>query len=179
MTAIAALVHNKKVYIGGDSAGTDQSFGLSVRADRKVFRLHDMVFGFAGSYRMGNLLQHSLDIPRHHPDDEPHKYMVTDFINAVRDCLKRGGVAIGSDEMVEGVDGDFIVGYRGHIFVVYGDYQVGEPTDPYIAVGSGTDIVLGSLGSTKGEPKARIRKALELAERHNAGVRGPFHIEVA
>lgn len=179
MTCIAALIHNERVYIGGDSAGVDTSFGLTVRADRKVFKKGDMVFGFAGSYRMGNLLQHSLEIPRHHPDDEPHKYMVNEFIPAVRSLLKEGGVSVGSEEVVEGVDGDFIVGYRGHMFVIYGDYQVAESTDDYIAVGCGTDIALGSLGSTKGDPKARILKALDLAVRHSAGVRGPFHVEVS
>jgi ATP-dependent protease HslVU (ClpYQ) peptidase subunit len=178
MTCVVGLVHSGKVFIGGDSAGVDEAFGMQVRADRKVFKNGDMVFGFAGSFRMGNLLQHALEVPPHHPEDDPHKYMVTDFINAVRDCLKKGGVAARSDEVIEEVNGAFLVGYRGRLFLIDSDYQVGETIHGYAAHGCGADIALGSIGSTKGEPRARIKKALDMAERHSAGVRAPFHIEV-
>lgn len=177
MTCIAAIAHGNKVYIGGDSAGVG-GYSLSVRADRKVFRNDDMVMGFTSSFRMGNLLQHSLKVPRHHPDDDLHKFMVTDFIDAVRACLKAGGYASKSNETEAG--GVFLVGYKGRLFCVDEDYQVGENMDGFAAVGCGADIALGSLWSTKSrQPRDRVRLALEAAERFSAGVRGPFHIEAA
>lgn len=176
MTCICGLVDNGKVYIGGDSAGVDGRYALTVRADKKVFRNGDLVMGFTSSFRMGNLLQHSLKPPRRHPDDDPFKYMVTDFVDAVRACLKAGGYATKSDEVETG--GTFLVGYAGRLFEVQDDYQVAENVDGIAAAGCGDLIALGSLYSTSGKPRDRIRLALEAAERFSAGVRGPFAIEV-
>jgi len=47
-----------------------------------------------------------------------------------------------------------------------------------MTVGSGSDIALGSLVTTKGEkPRARILKALQAASKHQSGcVKPPFFI---
>jgi len=174
MTCIAGVVHNGKVYIGGDSAG---SFGhsLNVRADRKVFKSGEFLYGFCGSFRMGQLLQHSLKVPDRNPDRDPHEYMVTDFINAVRECLKAGGYAEKHDDVETG--GNFLVGYSGRLFQVESDYQVGEAFDGWDASGSGFEVALGALYATrKLPPRKRIETALEAAERYGAYVRRPFHI---
>ena len=174
MTCIVGLVHEGTVFIGGDSAGVG-GMSLTVRADEKVFRNRDFLMGFTTSFRMGQLLRYSLEPPRRHPDDDIHQYMVVDFVNAVRECLKAGGYASKEDEVESG--GTFLVGYAGHLFTVDSDYQVGIPEDGYAAVGSGQDIAQGSLFATQGqEPRQRVLTALQAAERFNAGVRGPFHI---
>ena len=148
---------------------------LTVRADEKVFQNGEFLMGFTTSFRMGQLLRYSLKPPRRHPDDDIHQYMVVDFVNAVRGCLKAGGYASKEDEVESG--GTFLVGYAGHLFTVDSDYQVGIPEDGYAAVGSGQDIARGSLFATQGqEPRSRVLTALRSAERFNAGVRGPFHI---
>ena len=92
MTCIVGLVHEGTVFIGGDSAGV-AGLSLVVRADEKVFRNGDFLMGFTTSFRMGQLLRYKLDPPRRHPDDRVAKYMVVDFIDAVRECLKAGGWA--------------------------------------------------------------------------------------
>jgi hypothetical protein len=177
VTCIVGLVSKGKVYIGGDSAGIDAGLGLSVRADRKVFVNGGIVMGFTTSFRMGNLLQHVLEVPRHNPEDDVHKYLVVDFVPAVRACLRDGGFSH-IEHNVE-LGGTFLLGYAGRLFMVEEDFQVGETVDGYAATGCGGDLALGSIGTSTGEPRARIRKALEMAERHSGGVRGPFHIEVA
>ena len=175
MTCIVGLVHEGTVFIGGDSAGV-AGLSLVVRADEKVFRNSDFLMGFTTSFRMGQLLRYSLEPPRRHPDDDIHQYMVVDFVNAVRRCLKAGGYASKEDEVESG--GTFLVGYAGHLFTVDSDYQVGTPEDGFAAVGSGQHIALGALFATQGQatPRDRVLTALMSAERFNAGVRGPFHI---
>lgn len=177
MTCIVGLVEDGKVWLGGDSAGVDGSLGMQVRADRKVFTNDEFVMGFTTSFRMGNLLQHALSPPRQHPDDDVHKFLVTEFIDEVRNCLKKGGYARKENESESG--GTFLVGYRGRLFYVDDDYQVGEMVDGIAACGCGADVALGSLfstASTKLTPKRRVELALQAAERMSAGVRGPFHI---
>ena len=175
MTCIVGLVHEGVVYIGGDSAGVG-GMSLTVRADEKVFQNGEFLMGFTTSFRMGQLLRYSLKPPRRHPDDDIHQYMVVDFVNAVRECLKAGGYASKEDEVESG--GTFLVGYAGHLFTVNSDYQVGIPEDGFAAVGSGQDISRGALFATQGQatPRDRVLTALRSAERFNAGVRGPFHI---
>ena len=177
MTCIVGLVDEGKVYIGGDSAGVGNGWDLIVRADPKVFRTGPFLMGFTTSFRMGQLLHYALVAPSHPPDIDLNHYMTVEFINAVRDCLKTGGWAKKEGEKELG--GVFLVGYLGHLFHIESDYQVGEALDGYMAVGSGDQVALGALYATqKLPPLVRVRLALEAAERWNAGVRGPFIIEV-
>ena len=48
MTCIVGLEHNGAVWIGGDSAGVDNSLGIQTRDDRKVFQIGEAVIGFTG-----------------------------------------------------------------------------------------------------------------------------------
>lgn len=175
MTCIVGLVENGNVYIGGDSAGVS-SLSVTVRNDRKVFKNGEMVFGFTSSFRMGQLLNHSLTVPDHPSGMPIQKYMVTLFVDAVRECLQEGGYA---RKINEGeVAGTFLVGYQGKLFTIESDYQVGENLLGYASVGCGEDIALGSMYSTVGqEPKVRLLTALKAAEKFSGGVRAPFHIE--
>lgn len=175
MTCIVGLVEKGKVYIGGDSAGVS-GYALQIRADRKVFRNGDFIMGFTSSFRMGQLLAHSLKPPRRHATDDVYAYMVTDFVNAVRECLKAGGYAEKHNEAERA--GTFLVGYAGRLFSVHGDYQVGETVHGFDACGCGEQIALGALAvSHNQKPERRIRDALNAAEQFSAGVRAPFHIE--
>jgi ATP-dependent protease HslVU (ClpYQ) peptidase subunit len=176
MTCIAAVVHDSKVYLGGDSAGSDD-WEIDTRADTKVFALGEFLIGFTTSYRMGQLLRYAFTPPAL-PDSENadlFRYMVADFIEATRECLKKGGFAKKESEREEG--GCFLIGVRGRIFNVFGDYQVQETVDGYNATGGGRAYAKGALFASAGlPPEKRIRMALKAAERHTPGVRGPFVI---
>jgi len=177
VTCVAGLAEKGRVWIGADSAGVG-GLSLTVRADSKVFRRGPFVMGFTTSFRMGQLLRYRLTIPEHRPNIEVEQWMATEFVDAVRECLKAGGFARKKDE--EETGGTFLVGYRGQLFAVHEDYQVGEPLDGFDAVGSGAELARGALFATRGRaPRRRIEIALQAAERMNAGVRGPFHIEIA
>jgi len=162
--------------MGADSAGVD-GWDLTVRADEKVFINGDFIMGFTTSFRMGQLLRYSLQPPFRHPDVPIEKFMSTEFIDAVRNCLKTGGFAKKTNESEEG--GTFLIGYHGRLLRIGGDYQVGESRQPFDAVGCGADLALGALHAIRSlnlTPKERLTRALEAAEQFSAGVRGPFTI---
>jgi hypothetical protein len=174
MTCIVGVAHEGKVYIGGDSAGSN-GWSMVDRSDPKVFVNGPFVFGFTTSFRMGQLLRYSLTPPKHHPDTDVMAFMVNDFISAVRACLKDGGFASKQNETERG--GEFLVGYAGRLFKIEGDYQVGESADGYDSCGCGESYALGSLYATKGAPVVeRIETALRAAEAHSSGVRAPYRI---
>lgn len=177
MTCIAAVVEGDRIFMGGDSAGVDDDFSLTVRADQKVFRNGDFLFGFAGSFRMGQLLHYAFIPPKHPRRQDVYQYMVLDFVDAVRDCMKKGGLAHKHND-VESFEGGFLVGYRGRLFLVDGDYQTGEAVDGFASIGLGASVAQGALYVTEGvEPRKRVRSALEAAERYSAGVRRPFYVQ--
>ena len=124
---------------------------------------------------MGQLLQYALNPPHPEAKADLTRFMATEFVDAVRSCLKSGGYASKSNETETG--GCFLVGYRGRLFNVMDDYQVGASAYGFDAVGCGQNAALGSLHATpKLEARKRVLLALEIAERCSAGVRAPFHV---
>lgn len=177
MTAIAAIVQDGRVLIGGDSAGVD-GHELVVRADAKVFTTGPYVFGFTSSFRMGQLIRYAFEPPEPGPDLS--RFMVTGFVDALRECLKDGGWATKENEQESG--GTFLVGVHGRLFGVEDDYQVAEPADEFAAVGCGAHLALGALYATRDlglTPQDRLERALQAAERFSSCVRGPFTFAAA
>ena len=175
MTCIVGLVHENTVLIGGDSAGV-AGLSLTIRADEKVFTNGDFIMGFTSSFRMGQLLRYSLKPPVYHPDVDLVNYIVTDFINAVRECLKGGGYA--KKDKDEETAGTFLIGFKGKLFKIDSDYQVGIPVLSFDACGCGEDIALGAMYANYTLPPiGRITQALEAAEQFSAGVRRPFIVK--
>jgi len=174
MTCIAALVEGDTVYIGGDSAGV-AGLSISIRSDEKVFQNGPFIMGFTSSFRMGQLLRFKFDPPKQTVHQDDYEYMVTDFVDAVRHCFSHNG--FGDKDATVG--GTFLVGYKGKLYTIENDHQVGIPSVPYDAVGCGADLALGSLYSTQGSkltPEQRIALALEAASTFSAGVAPPFLI---
>lgn len=64
------------------------------------------------------------------------------------------------------------------LWAVLGNFQIARGVDGILAIGSGASVALGAMAALPLDsgPEVRIRRALEIAERHNAGVRGPFHV---
>jgi ATP-dependent protease HslVU (ClpYQ) peptidase subunit len=181
MTCIVGLEQDETIYIGGDSAGIDDwSLAICGRADEKVFIIEtgDMIMGFCGSFRIGQLLRYALIPPPQKVGQDDMAYMVTDFIDAVRNMQKDKG-ALKKENELEEHNAGFLVGYNGKLYVVESDFQVGRPIDNYASIGCGAQIAQGAMYATRNmgmAPEARIRLALEAAAEYSAGVRAPFHI---
>lgn len=177
MTCIVGLVFNKKVYMGGDSAGTDDRHDVRLHRDTKVFKNGPFLMGFTTSFRMGQLLHWMFVPPKHNSKLSDEKFMSTVFIDAVRKCLRDGGFAHVEDEVETG--GTFLVGYRGQLYEVQDDFQVSNYLNDYTACGSGDRVAVGALFGTEGiinDPMKRVEIALRAAETFTASVKGPYTI---
>lgn len=175
MTCVVAIAHEGTVTMGADSAGVGENWNLTNRRDPKIFRRGDMLIGFTSSFRMGQLLGVQLVVPTKPPKVDLFRWMTTDFIEAVRTCLKDGGYTSVVNNREEG--GDFLVGVRGRVFNVSCDFQVGEDRKGFDALGSGQAYAKGvMLALRERSPRNRIAEALKAAEIFSAGVRGPFTI---
>lgn len=173
MTCIVGIEHDGRVSIGGDSAGL-AGWSKTIRADEKVFRVGPYAMGFTTSFRMGQLLRYSLDVPE--PDTgDVDRFMATTFVDAVRRTLNEGGYAKTEAGVEQG--GVFLVGIHDKLYQIDSDYQFGRSVNGYLAVGCGADLALGSLHTTAQydiTPADRALHALEAAAALSGGVAAPF-----
>ena len=110
MTCIAALVHNGRGYIAGDSLGSN-GYTKGVCKTRKVFRKGDLLIGYTSSYRMGQLIQYRLELPERHGDLD--EYLHVHFVDAVRKTLSEHGYMKIDSNREKG--GTFLVVAEGRI----------------------------------------------------------------
>jgi hypothetical protein len=188
MTCIVGYLDKETVYLGGDSAGTDGNYSQHIRKDKKVFQNGPFIFGFTSSFRMGQILMSSRFKPwRQKAEQSDYDYMVVDFIDAVRKAFEKGGYLQKTTEGDE-VGGTFLVGYKGVLYYVEDDFQVGIVADKYLSIGCGSDLALGALYSLsqtfqstldKAHPKSitdiYLTKALDAASHFSAGCAPPYN----
>jgi ATP-dependent protease HslVU (ClpYQ) peptidase subunit len=162
------------VYIGVDSASV-QGWVRRTTNLRKVFRRGPFLMGYTTSFRMGQLLEHHLEVPKQADDESDMSFMVTKFVECARGLMKDKGFSKIESNAETG--GQFLVGYRGRLYSVQNDFQVGEMTEGMDAIGSGSDFALGAMKALENLPsKRRINKALQIAAHFNMGVCSPFHV---
>jgi ATP-dependent protease HslVU (ClpYQ) peptidase subunit len=175
MTCVVGLVQKGRVYLGVDSAAVQ---GWTRRASQvsKVFRRGPFLIGYTTSFRMGQLLEHHLNVAPQTEKQTDMGFMVTHFIEAVRVLLKEKGFTKIESNTEKG--GQFLVGYRKHLYTIESDFQVGHLVEEFDAIGSGADFALGAMRALdKTAPMLRVRRALEIAAHYNMGVCGPFTIK--
>jgi hypothetical protein len=179
MTCIVGFVEDNKVYIGSDSCGSNHVSWASYE-NHKVFEVGDFLIGCTTSFRMIDLLTYSLVGCVQRSEDSDDKFIRTSFINSVKTCFDDGGFGSDND------GGEFLLGYKGRLYQVQGDFSVLNCPKWGMSVGSGTDAARGSLYTTDMmvkehghvfTPEYRIKKALEAAEAVIPSVRGPFIIK--
>ena len=180
-TCIVGLECNGKVFIGGDSAGVNESLDKMVRVDEKVFIAGDMIFGFTDSYRMGQLLRYVFIPPSQSVGQTDFEYLCGPWTDALIECLKNKGYATIENNNIHG--GNFLLGYHSKLYQVQEDFQIGKRVESYDACGCAFNYAIGAMAlledylDTDMTPEEKITKALEIAERFSAGVSGPFVIE--
>ena len=172
MTCVVGMAKDGIVYMGADKQGSGSYGSICERIDNKVFIKDKFIIGFTTSYRMGQLLKYKFEPPVD-TRTEIMEYMVIDFIEEIRKIFKENGYSTVSNN--EETGGVFLVGYKGRLFRIDNDYQVGESSYYYDAVGSGQDIALGSICSllsygAKMTPQEILTTSLLSANRFNAYV---------
>lgn len=177
MTCIVAVADDKTVWMGGDSVSIS-GWDAYRNTDAKVWRKGEFLMGSSGDTRLSQLLRHAFTPPEI-TEGSLASYFAGPFTNALRECLKASGYAEKQNEK-EKHEGYYLVGLRGRIFILWGDYSHIEPSWGYAAIGCGGGYAEGSMYATREDhgldPRRRVQIALEAAERHSAGVRGPFTI---
>jgi len=174
VTCIIGVAEEHAVWMGADSASSAGWTGR-ISCLPKVFRVGKFLIGYTTSFRMGQILQHHLSVRAQKVDESDAEYMVCGFAEAVRSCLKEHGFAKIENNVETG--GQFLVGYKGRLYVVDTDFQVNIHADNFDAVGCGAQYALGAMQALSDKsPEERILTALEISAKFSNGVCGPFRV---
>lgn len=177
MTCIVAIKKNKKIYIGGDSCGSN-GHNFAAYPRKKVFKKGDFIYGCTTSYRMIDLLEYVFTPPARKVGYNPAEYMRADFIPALRECFKNNAFSEINNSVEKG--GVFLVGFDGFLFSIQADYSVLEAPEYGAAIGSGGEAataILFHLKDKKHIAEYMVNSALSAAAGTIVSVREPFFIE--
>lgn len=155
MTCIVGIEHEGRVWIGGDIQGTSDNYKM-VHTQPKVFKKSGVVFGYTGSYRYGQLIEHSLD-DFVVPDDDKliYEWLVKFVVEGI--------VTIIGDYEVE--PGSCLLGVKDQLWCLQQDYSVLRSTDGYCSEGAGQEYAAGAMKALldgENDPKKVIRKTMEI-----------------
>jgi ATP-dependent protease HslVU (ClpYQ) peptidase subunit len=188
MTCIVGVADGRKVWMGGDTCGSNFSFKLEV-VHPKVFvrevvtgtKKEKVLIGGCGSFRMLQLLEYSLKMPKLKKGQAFVEWLVTDFADATRKHFSDKGLAMVSNNVVQIDQGgsSFLIGFKGQLYHMYSDFQAFAATNREACAGSGATFAMGSLHTSRNlewAPEMRIESALQAAADLNPFVAGPFNI---
>lgn len=176
--------------MGGDAAAVNEHHAVDIYSKSKVFaRLSDngkikWLFGFTGSFRVGQIIKYKLQLPSllKYPKKDIEEILVCSFVDTIRLCLKKAGALKESDGVSSmASDASILIAVNGQLVILDQEFQVISLAKPYAAIGIGGDYAMGSLCSigehdAKTDPVQRITLALNASHVHNAGIQKPFTI---
>lgn len=181
MTCIVGLEHNGGVTLGADSMLSDFWAGAAM-VTPKVWKTGEWVYGYCGSLRAGQILQHIFSAPQlpDDTDDESfERYLVSEWSETLRAVFLDAGHAKIKHEVQTANDTWFLFGVRGRLYTMQGDYSVWRTDRGYASIGSGEQFALGALEVLKkshSSVKHKLETALAAAAEHAPTVGPPFHL---
>ena len=179
MTCIIGFSDGGHVHMMGDSGGFDPNFfSKTVRKDEKVFVIDNGRFlvGFAGSFRLGQILRYQFSPPAQPEGMGDMQYLVSYFIEELRLLLRDRGYSKISENQ-ESLDyGTFMIGFHGKLYTIDPDFHVGISMDSVDAIGCGALFVLSAWDAADNikNVKKRMLKSLQVTEHRCTMICEPF-----
>jgi hypothetical protein len=173
MTCIVGIERKGVVWLGGDSAATNGNGDQMLIADSKVFVNGDVAFGICGSPKIFDPLKFT-KFTKQKKGEDVREFVAKHLVPEIKTAMKEAGCVQDGEQF----EGAVLFGVGGKLFRMESNFQLICDTHRFDSVGSGANIAIGSLHSTKndGNPKRRILLALEASATGNAGVRPPFTV---
>lgn len=186
MTCIVVLVSNDDTVVMGSDSGGFNDDTKEIRIEPKVFLVGQIVFGFSGNFRVGQLLQYGLieACKKLEINERVFEHLVIEFMPLLQKLLKRHG-CLKNDDGLKTMDAEIVMGLKGRAFKIEENFQISE-IKYFDAIGSGSSTALGALeilyeygindyfqGLSAYEAAGR---ALECAKKMSPFVSEPFHI---
>lgn len=171
MTCIVGIETDSGVIMGADSCGSDENYHDTYK-NPKLFKVGDLLIGWAGPYRMGQIVEYHFQEPARSTEWSDFDYIVKGVVVGLMATLVEHG------HNIEDEPGRLLVGYNGKLYMIDTGFAALSCAENYAAIGAGEMVAKGVMFAMRKHksPKEAVRAALEAAERYCIGVRGPFTI---
>ena len=148
MTCIVVLVSNDGTVVMGSDSGGFSDDSKEIRVEPKVFQVGQIVFGFCGNFRIGQLLQYGLSdacekLQVIFDDEHFFKHLILEFVPKLQKLMKKHG-CVKNDDGLKTMDAEIVMGLHGRAFKIENNFQISE-IKYFDAIGSGSASALGAL----------------------------------
>lgn len=163
-TCVVGVKTPTGVLLGADSAVSDGDLTIRTRTSKLIRKgKATVVFGVAGYLRDITLLRSGLELPAF-DSGSPERYVERVMVPALRFLIE--DVEQGAGITINGEHSDWVaeilVGVGGELITI--DPRMGVLRwGDYAAIGSGQQYALGALHDKSGDPRSRVKRALEAA----------------
>lgn len=137
MTIVCGLKHKDKVWIGADSIATCGGFRFP-ESVKKIYRVGPWLVGAAGSSRVHEILQNTIQLLDAQDIQEFRDVLFTAVGQVFKPYeQKEGGSPLG-------YDCEFIVSYEDQLWCILSSGTIWQPNAGFCAIGSGQDYAYGA-----------------------------------
>jgi len=143
MTTLIAVQHADWCLIAGDSQTTSYHLSADCSPMGKIARNGKYLVAAAGLVRGMNLIQHSFNPPPP-PRSNLDKFMVTQFVPALRKCFQAAGYDMKDDGDVAQHDNEFLIAVQGVIYLIDEAYGIERTSNNVYVTGTGMELALGA-----------------------------------
>ena len=177
MTCIVGLEHKGSVYLGADSAISDDSTITTIDPTEKLFHLNDskICIGACGSLRLMQAIKYGFAFTKDDVLYEKNdtKFLVDNFVEILRTHLENKNILVDNGLP----NSNLLLAFNKQLWVIDTELQVYRSLTGYAAIGTGAVAALGALEALRDVdvlPEEKIYRALRAAALHIHSVRGPF-----
>lgn len=178
MTCIVGISDGERIVMGADSAGsssdTQEIYDI---ASSKIWAIGEYLVGIAGSYRAGQLARWHMSWPEPPgPGADLEGFVVREVVASLRRTLDEAGFVAATEPTRAP---QFLIGLRGRLFAIGGEFAAIRLATPFVAIGSGRHTAYGALQILAGLElglEEKVSRALHAAQLQTANVREPFYL---
>lgn len=180
MTCIVGVKHDGNVYIGSDSRASNSFVHSNILGMSKIGIIEGsnqkIIYGISGKQRLTNVVKNKVTLPEKTSSMNDDNY-IFEIVESIRKQAEKYNATITKDNKVDS-ESNWLLGYKGRLFIVQDDFSYFEWTEEYVTTGSGTYHADGYLYSKQHEdnPKLRIETAIKAAAYYVNGVDDNVHI---
>ena len=168
MTTLIAFQNEDYCLIAADTQTTGYDLSADCSPMGKIAKNGKYLVSAAGYVRGMNLIQHAFIPPNPPRTSKPEvldKFIISQFVPALRKCFINAGYDIKSDGSAASHENDFIIAANGTLYFIDEVYGVERTKDKVYVSGSGMKLALGAAFALDIENAEDYEEAIEILEK--------------
>lgn len=187
MSCIVAYNNGDYIYFGSDSIATSNDYSQEVFKDSKIFIKNEMLIGYCGSIRAGQIIKYDFNIPFHPEGFSDMEYFCCLFFPKLLEKFNNREFFYYEDNKSEDINNNnnktppLLIGYKKKLYLIGEDFQIIESSKNYSCIGSASDYALGAFSLIERlniniSPEEKIYTVLDSVSDLSYVIKPPYNI---